>query len=353
LPRRYAPRNDGKKEIKMLNKKENYHVAVVGATGAVGTDMLNVLEARGFPVGELTLLASARSAGKTLQFKGKEYTIKELKADSFTGVDIALFSAGGSRSKEFAQAAVNAGAVVIDNSSAFRMDPKVPLVVPEVNPKDAFKHEGIIANPNCTTIIMAVAIYPIHKINPIKRVVVSSYQAVSGAGAMAVEELKEQVVAIQSGEEPKAKIFKHVIANNVFSHDSDILENGYCEEEMKMVNETKKIFGDDNIQVNPTCVRVPIYRAHSESIYLELTNEVDLAAYRQAIEAAPGVQLVDDREKNHFPMPSEVSGKDDVLVGRFRRDVSVANGLNLFVSGDQLLKGAALNAVQIAELLIA
>ncbi len=335
-----------------MNKKQKYNVAIVGATGAVGVEFLNVLAARQFPVGELKLLASKRSVGKKMKFGGKDYPVEELTAESFAGVDIALFSAGSDRSKEFAQAAVKAGAVVIDNSSAFRMTPGVPLVVPEVNPQDAFTHKGIIANPNCTTIIMAVAVYPIHKINPVKRMVVASYQAVSGAGAVALEELKNQQADLVAGIEPAAKVFKHVIANNVFSHDSAVLENGYNQEEMKMVNETHKIFHDDKIQITPTCVRVPIYRAHSEAIHLELTNKVDLEKIRAALLAAPGVKVVDDRVKNYFPMPLDVTGKDEVLVGRLRVDTFLPNGLNIFVCGDQLLKGAALNAVQIAEVLI-
>jgi aspartate-semialdehyde dehydrogenase len=335
-----------------MQKKSLYNVAIVGATGAVGVEFLKVLEDRKFPVGNLTLLASARSVGKKMSFKGKDYPVEELTADSFKGVDIALFSAGGSRSKEFAQAAVKAGAVVIDNSSAFRMDPNVPLVVPEINPQDALKHKGIIANPNCTTIIMGVAIYPIHQINPIKRAVVATYQAVSGAGAQALEELRIQQEDLVAGRAPKAKVLKHVIANNVFSHNSDIKENGYNEEELKMVKETHKIFHDDNIQISPTCVRVPIYRAHSEAIHLELTNPADLEAIAKVLAKAPGVTIVDDRANNHFPMPLEVTGKDNVLVGRLRGDPFLKNGVNLFVCGDQLLKGAALNAVQIAELLI-
>lgn len=335
-----------------MNKKNKYNIAIAGATGAVGVEFLNVLAQRKFPVGELKLLASKNSVGKKMDFCGKSYPVEELTADSFKGCDIALFSAGGSRSKEFAQAAINAGAVVIDNSSAFRMDPNVPLVVPEINPEDAFKHKGIIANPNCTTIIMGVAVYPIHKINPIKRAVVATYQAVSGAGAKALDELKKQLQDLAQGKEPKAEVLKWVIANNVFSHNSPMLDNGYNEEEMKMVKETRKIFHDDKITVSPTCVRVPIYRAHSEAIHLELTNPVDVQAVREALAKAPGVTIVDDRKENRFPMPLEVSGKDDVFVGRIREDLDNKNGINLFCCGDQLLKGAALNAVQIAEVLI-
>lgn len=336
-----------------LVKKTKYNVAIVGATGAVGVEFLRVLEQRKFPVAGLKLLASRRSVGKKITFLGKEYAVEELLPGSFSGVDIALFSAGGARSKEFAQVAVRAGAVVIDNSSAFRMDPDVPLVVPEINPQAALKHKGIIANPNCTTIIMGVAVWPIHKINPIKRAVVASYQAVSGAGAQAVEELRAQHRDISAGKSPRAEVFPHVIANNMFSHNSAVLENGYNEEEMKMVKETRKIFEDDAIQVSPTCVRVPIERAHAEAIHLELANAVDLAVVREALARAPGVRIVDDAAKNLFPMPLEASGQDAVLVGRIRKDPFLDNGLNLFVCGDQLLKGAALNAIQIAELLIA
>lgn len=336
----------------MLTRKSAYNVAIVGATGAVGAEFLSVLSKRRFPIGELKLLASKNSVGKTLEFNGARHCVEELTAASFEGVDIALFSAGGARSKEFAAIAVKSGAIVIDNSSAFRMDPNVPLIVPEINPEAAFRHQGIIANPNCTTIIMGVAIYPIHKINPIKRIVVASYQAVSGAGAQALEELRSQVRALSEGREPEAQILPHVIANNVFSHNSPVLENGYNEEEMKMVKETHKIFGDDSIQVSPTCVRVPIERAHSEAIHLELAGPVDLDAVKRALETAPGVCIVDEPGLNRFPMPREASGQDAVLVGRIRRDPFLKNGLNMFVSGDQLLKGAALNAVQIAELLV-
>lgn len=334
-----------------MQKKDQYNVAVVGATGAVGVEMLKVLEKRAFPVGRLKLLASRRSVGKTFVFKGKDYPVEELTGSCFDDIDIAFFSAGGDRAKEFAPAAVRAGAVVIDNSSAFRMDPKVPLVVPEVNPDTVKNHNGIIANPNCTTIIMTVALSPIHKVNPIKRIVVASYQAVSGAGARAVAELKQQQRDLMEGRKPRARIFKHVIADNVFSHDSPVLETGYNLEETKMINETHKIFASDAIQVSPTCVRVPIYRVHSEAIHLELSGPADLEAIRSALKAAPGIKIVDHPESNYYPMPIDATGCDEVLVGRIRRDTALKNGLNLFVCGDQLLKGAALNAVQIAELL--
>lgn len=335
-----------------MKKKAKYNVAIVGVTGAVGEEFIKTLENRKFPVDQFIPLASKNSVGKKVTFNHKEYAVQELTENSFANVDIALFSAGGAQSKAFAKIAAKAGAVVIDNSSAFRMDPAVPLVVPEVNPQDAFKHQGIIANPNCTTIIMAVAIFPIHQINPIKRIVVTSYQAVSGAGAKALEELKIQQEDLLSGKQPKAHVFKHVIANNIFSHDSTIQSNGYAEEELKMVNETRKIFGTESIQISPTCIRVPIYRAHSEAIHLDLSHAVDLKQVYAVLEKASGIKIVDDREKNYFPMPLDVTGKEEVLVGRIRQDLDLPNGLNLFVSGDQLLKGAALNAVQIAELLI-
>ncbi len=335
-----------------LNKKEKINIAIAGVTGAVGAEFLNVLSNRNFPIGNLKLLASERSVGKKIHFNGKDHLVEELSEKSFEGVDIALFSAGSDRSKEFAPHAVNAGAVVVDNSSAYRMDPDVPLIVPEVNPEDAKKHMGIIANPNCTTIIMCVALAPIHKINPIKRIVVTTYQAVSGAGARALEELKTQQKDLLEGKEPKAQIFSHVIANNVFSHDSEVSDNGFNQEEIKMVNETRKIFSDNSIQVSPTCIRVPIYRTHSEALHLELKNPVDLTTIISALKNAPGIKIVDDPQKNHFPMPLEATYQDNVFVGRLRKDLDIENGLNIFVCGDQLLKGAALNAVQIAELLI-
>ena len=330
---------------------QSYNLAVVGATGAVGVEMLKCLEERNFPVKTLKLLASSRSAGKTMTFKGEDITVEELTHDSFEGVDIALFSAGGGRSKEYAQAAVKAGAIVIDNSSAFRMDPDVPLIVPEVNPEDLKDHKGIIANPNCTTIIMLVALKPLHDISPIKRIIVSTYQSASGAGAAAMKELEDQTADLIDSKDFEPEIFKYQIAFNLFSHDSDIGANGYCEEEMKMVNETRKMLHDDSIVVCPTCVRVPIPRAHSEAISVEFEDKISVETARNALSKAAGVDLVDDREKNYFPMPIDVSGKDNVLVGRIREDLSNENSLALFACGDQLLKGAALNAVQIAELI--
>jgi aspartate-semialdehyde dehydrogenase len=333
-------------------KKEKYNIAIVGATGAVGSELLSVLEKRNFPIASLKLLASKRSAGKTITYKNESHTVEELTTNSFSAIDIALFSAGGDRSKEFAAAAVKAGAIVVDNSSAFRMDPAVPLIVPEVNPEAVKGHKGIIANPNCTTIIMCVALAPIHKINPVKRVVMASYQAVSGAGATALEELKQQQKDIIESKEPQANIFKHVIANNVFSHDSAMHENGYNEEELKMVHETRKIFSDDKISVSPTCIRVPIYRAHSEALHMELTHTVNIDKIKETLAKAPGLKIVDDNANSYFPMPLDATYQDDVLVGRLRKDLDSDTGLNMFICGDQLLKGAALNAVQIAELLI-
>lgn len=333
-------------------KKNAYNIAIAGATGAVGIEFLRVLEKRNFPIATLRLLASKNSVGKKLSFKGKDYVVEELTADSFKDMDIALFSAGGPRSKEFASCAVESGAVVIDNSSAFRMDPEVPLVVPEINPEDAFKHKGIIANPNCTTIIAGMAIWPIHKLSRIKRMVVATYQAVSGAGAKAIEELEDQTRDSLDGKSLKKNIFKHPIAFNLFSHDSKLGPEGYSEEEMKVVKETRKIFHDADMLVSPTAVRVPVFRAHAEAIHLELERPITVAEVHKALGAMPGVRLVDDRDNNHFPMPIEVTGKDEVYVGRIRQDLGLPNGLNLFVCGDQILKGAALNAVQIAELLI-
>lgn len=329
------------------------HVAVVGATGAVGQEFLRVLEQRNFPFEKITFMASARSAGKPITFKGKTHTVVELKEDSFKGVDVALFSAGGSISKQFAPAAAAAGCVVVDNSSAFRMDAGVPLVVPEVNADDVKQHQGIIANPNCSTIIMNVPVWPLHKVNPIKRIVVSTYQAVSGAGAWGLWELEEQIKAYVAGKPIVKNKFPHQIANNLFCHNSKVTENGYNEEENKMVDETRKIFHAPDMLVTATCVRVPIPRAHSESINITFSSPMTEQQAREILAGAPGVKIVDDRQNSHFPMPLEASDGDDVLVGRIRQDVSQPDGcgIEMFVSGDQLRKGAALNAVQIAELL--
>jgi aspartate-semialdehyde dehydrogenase len=330
------------------------NVVIAGATGAVGQEFLTVLAERKFPMKSLRLLASARSAGKQVEFQGNTHTVEELTKESFKGVQIAFFSAGGSISKEFAPAAVAAGAVVVDNTSAFRMKDGIPLVVPEVNPEQIHKHVGIIANPNCSTIIMNVPVWPLHKINRVKRVIVSTYQAVSGAGAWGLYELDAQLKAYSGGQPIVKEKFPHQIANNLFSHNTKIAENGYNEEENKMVNETRKIFADPRIMVTATCIRVPIPRAHSESINLEFERPITPQQVREILSKAPGVRIVDDVANNHFPMPLEASGQDLVLVGRIRQDISREDGrgIELFVSGDQIRKGAATNAVQIAERLI-
>jgi aspartate-semialdehyde dehydrogenase len=331
---------------------EGYRVAIVGATGAVGTELIELLEHRQFPVTELTLLASSRSAGKALEFRGKKITIQALSDRAFDGVDIVLASAGAGISREWAPKAAAAGAVVIDNSSAFRMDPQTPLVVPEVNPHAAAQHRGVIANPNCTTILMAIALWPLHQIQPIQRIVVATYQSASGAGALAMEEVKQQAMAILAGEAPKTEAFPYPLAFNLFPHNSPLNEAGYCQEEMKMVNETRKIFGEPNLRVTATCVRVPVLRAHSEAINLEFAQPFSPQKAKDLLSKAPGVTVVEDWQANYFPMPTEASGQDDVLVGRIRQDLSHSNGLELWLCGDQIRKGAALNAVQIAELLV-
>jgi aspartate-semialdehyde dehydrogenase len=331
-------------------------VAIVGATGAVGIELIKCLETRRFPVSELRLAASARSAGKTLPFKGRPVAVAELTEESFRGVDVALFSAGSSISKRFAPIAVESGAVVVDNSSAFRMDPTVPLVVPEINPQALAEHRGIIANPNCSTIIAITPLWPIHRVNPIRRMIVATYQAASGAGAAAMEELREGTRAYLEGRAFEPRVLPHPYAFNLFSHNSKIdPATGYNEEETKVIRETHKIFGDDSIRVSATCVRVPVLRAHSMAIHFECERPITPVEARDIVQTAPGVKLVDDPERNYFPMPIDVSGKDPILVGRIRRDVSDPSGrsIALFVCGDQLLKGAALNAVQIAEHLLA
>lgn len=326
-------------------------VAIVGATGAVGQELLKVLEQRQFPVGKLTLLASARSAGKVCHFAGQPLEVQTLTHDSFAGVQVAFFSAGGGISKEFAPSAVKAGAIVIDNTSAFRMKDGIPLVVPEVNPEAIRRHVGIIANPNCSTIIMNVPVWPLHQKNRVKRIVVSTYQAVSGAGAWGLYELDAQVRDYAAGKTLTSQKFPHVIFGNVFSHNSAVADNGYNEEENKMVNETRKIFADPKIAITATCVRVPVPRAHSEAINLEFERPISVDEVRKILSKAPGVRIVDNPAANHFPMPIEASGQDDVLVGRIRQDISREDGrgIDLFVSGDQIRKGAATNAVQIAE----
>lgn len=332
--------------------QKSLKVAVVGATGAVGNLMVKVLEERSFPVGELTLLASARSLGKTLPFKGTELPVQELREDSFASIQVALFSAGGSVSKKFAPLAAAAGCVVIDNSSAFRMDPTVPLIVPEVNPDAVAPHPNIIANPNCSTIQMVVALKPIYDAAGIKRIVVTTFQAVSGTGKRAIEELRQQVSDVVQGREVQREIYPHQIAFNCFPHIGAFLENGYTEEEMKMVNETQKIFGDPEIAVCATTVRVPVYFGHSESVNIETKTPIAVDRVRALLEKAPGVRVVDEVAKARYPIPLEAEGTDETLVGRIRQDLSVANGLVMWVVADNIRKGAATNAVQIAELLL-
>ena len=331
---------------------EGINVAILGATGAVGQELLSLLETRSFPLKSLKLLASPRSTGTKIKFGDRELTVEVVDDDSFQDIDIVLASAGGSTSKAYAAKAVAAGAVVIDNSSAFRMDDNVPLVVPEINPEAAAKHQGIIANPNCTTILMGVAIYPLHQVQPIKRIVVSTYQSASGAGARAMQEVETQAQAILKGETPEPEILPYPLAFNLFPHNSPIEDNHYCQEEMKMVNETRKIFNAPEIRVTATCVRVPVLRAHSEAINLEFAEPFAVTKAQELIESAPGVKLVEDWQKNYFPMPLDATGEDDILVGRIRQDISHDSSLELWLCGDQIRKGAALNAVQIAELLL-
>ena len=331
---------------------KDYRVAILGATGAVGTELLHLLEHRNFPTAQLKLLASPRSAGKEMTFKGEKFVVEPVKNGVFDNVDLVLASAGGSTSKEWAPKAVEAGATVIDNSSAFRMNEDVPLVVPEVNPQALELHKGIIANPNCTTILMAVAVYPLHKVKPIKRIVVATYQSASGAGARAMEEVKTQSQEILAGKEPVTEIFPYPLAFNLFPHNSPLNNFGYCEEEMKMVNETRKIFDDRALRVNATCIRVPVLRAHSEAINLEFYTPIKPDEAKDILKLAPGIKIVEDWQTNYFPMPIEASGQDEVLIGRIRQDISHQCGLDLWLCGDQIRKGAALNAVQIAELLV-
>ncbi len=335
------------------------NVVIAGVTGAVGQEFLRVLEQRNFPIGKLRLLASARSAGKKQTFKGQTYTIEELTADSFKGYDLGLFSAGGSISKQFAPIAADAGCTVVDNSSAFRMTEGIPLVVPEVNP-DALKgiklgKGGIVANPNCSTIIMLVPVTPLHRaFGGVKRMVVSTYQAASGAGAQAMLELEQQTREVLAGQKPTCRIFKQQYAFNLFSHNSDMGPNGYNQEEMKMVKESHKIWNDASPRITATCVRVPVMRAHAESINLQFNQPADEVKAKEVLSKAAGVTLIDDRANNRFPMPLDATDRDDIYVGRIRQDISQPDktGLDLFVAGDQIRKGAALNAVQIAELLL-
>jgi aspartate-semialdehyde dehydrogenase len=337
-----------------INVKSNPCVTIVGVTGAVGAEFIATMDKRNFPVATLKALASGRSAGKTLDFRGQKIVIEELAENSFEQVDIALFSAGGSISRKFAPIAVEAGAVVIDNSSAFRMQPGVPLVIPEINARRISEHKGIIANPNCAAITALVPLWPIHKRNRIKRVIISTYQAASGAGAAAMDELVESTRAYLNGQDYPPKVLPHPYAFNLFNHNTVIdPATGYNDEETKVIQETKKIFEDDSIAVGVTCVRVPVLRAHSASITFECEKPITEDQVRAVLSDAPGVEIVDDRSNNYFPMPIDASGQDNVLVGRIRKDLSDPSGhsISMFAAADQLLKGAALNAVQIAELL--
>ncbi|MSR08970.1 MAG: aspartate-semialdehyde dehydrogenase [Gammaproteobacteria bacterium] len=331
-------------------------VAIVGATGAVGVELLRCLEQRSFPLSELRLLASARSAGRKMAFRGKQLQVEELTEDSFKGVHIGLFSAGSATTQRFAAAAARAGTVIVDNSSAYRMDPAVPLVVPEINPEAIASHKGIIANPNCSAIISITPLWPIHRRNRIKRLQIATYQAASGAGAAAMEELRESTRAYLDGKQFAPKVLPHPYAFNVFSHNTAVDPvTGYNDEETKVMNETRKIFGDPDIAISATCVRVPVLRAHCVALTFECERPITPDEVRGILGSAPGVRIVDDIEHNYFPMPVDASGQDDILVGRIRRDLSDPSGrsIALFIAGDQLLKGAALNAVQIAEQLLA
>lgn len=326
-------------------------VAILGATGAVGQELLELLAERDFPVAELVPLASSRSAGRSLAWRGQDHTIQAVSEKAFEDVDLVLASAGGSASKQWAPVAVRAGALVIDNSSAFRLDPAVPLVVPEVNPEAAFGHAGIIANPNCTTILLTLALAPLAARRPMRRVVVSTYQSASGAGARAMEELRSLSRTVLDGGVPVSTVLPHSLAFNLFLHNSPLQANGYCEEELKMVNETRKIMGIPDLRLTATCVRVPVLRAHSEAVNIEFSEPFPVAEARALLAEAPGVELIEDFEANRFPMPTDVTGRDPVAVGRLRQDLSDPNALELWLCGDQIRKGAALNAIQIAELL--
>ncbi|MFM7613582.1 MAG: aspartate-semialdehyde dehydrogenase [Synechococcales cyanobacterium] len=330
----------------------SYRVAILGATGAVGKELIELLATRDFPLADLKLLASPSSAGTSLSFKGETLRVESTDSSSFQAIDLVLASAGGNTSKALAPRAVASGAIVIDNSSAYRMDPNVPLIIPEVNPQEVHQHQGIIANPNCTTILMNVVVWPLHQVQPIKRIVASTYQSASGAGAKAMAEVKSQSRDVLDGKQPNPEVFPYPLAFNLFLHNSPMTATGYCEEELKMINETRKIFGDSSIRITATCVRVPILRAHSEALNLEFHQPFSADKAKMILQQAPGVKLVEDWQNNYFPMPIEASGLDEVLVGRIRQDLSHDCGLDLWLSGDQIRKGAALNAVQIAELLI-
>ncbi len=331
----------------------SFHVAILGATGAVGREFISILEERDFPIRELTLLASPRSEGTKIEFKGKELTVQAVKPESFAGVDIALFSPGASVSREFAPIAAKAGAVVIDNSSAFRMESDIPLVVPEVNPGDIaqYRNRGIIANPNCSTIQMVVALKPLHDAAKIKRIVVSTYQSVSGKGQQGIDELEKQTADLMNSREVTANAFAHRIAFNLLPQIDSFTDNGYTKEEMKMVNETRKIIGDDSIRISATCVRVPVFYSHSEAVNITTEKKLTAAEARELLRKAPGIKVLDEPEANVYPMPMLAAGDDATHVGRIREDLSQDNGLELFVVADNVRKGAALNAVQIAEVL--
>ena len=327
-------------------------MAVLGASGAVGQELLQLLEQRRFPVGELRLLASARSSGQICQWNGQTITVQEVCETSFQGVDLVLASAGGSVSRQWRQAIVAAGAVMVDNSSAFRMEDGVPLVVPEVNPQAAHDHTGVIANPNCTTILLTLALAPLAARRPMRRVVVSTYQSASGAGARAMEELKDLSRVVLEGGTPTSEVLPHSLAFNLFLHNSPLQDNSYCEEEMKMVNETRKIMDLPGLKFTATCVRVPVLRAHSEAVNVEFDEPFPVSEARGLLEAAPGLELLEDPVSNRFPMPTDVTGRDPVVVGRIRQDISEDKALEFWLCGDQIRKGAALNAIQIAELLL-
>jgi aspartate-semialdehyde dehydrogenase len=335
----------------VVEAKKRYHVAIVGATGAVGEELLRVLERRSFPVKRLIPLCSGRSAGTRVSFRGEEIAAEELSAQSFAGVDLAFFSAGGNISRDYAPIARDAGAVVIDNSSVFRMEPEVPLVIPEINGDDVRQHRGLIANPNCTTAVALMALYPLHRAFGVRRVIAASYQAVSGSGARAIKELRSQVEATAENKAPVTEIYPHPIAFNVLPHVDSFLPSGYTKEEMKMQNEGRRIMHLPDFRASVTCVRVPVYRAHSVAISAEFARPVSVEEAHEVLAKAPGLELIDEPMNNRYPMPLFTAGKDNCEVGRVRRDCAFENGLSFWVSGDQLLKGAALNAVQIAELL--
>ena len=327
-------------------------VAILGSSGAVGKELLALLEERSFPIKKLILLASNRSAGEIQNFCGTELIVQETSEDSFNNVDLVLASAGSSISRKWKDVIQNSGALMIDNSSAFRMEENIPLIVPEVNPRDAIKHQGLIANPNCTTILLSLVLAPLNRYIPIKRIVVSTYQSASGAGAMAMQELEKLSQEVLDGLTPESKVLPYSLAFNLFLHNSPLQSNNYCEEEMKMVNETRKILGDPKLSLTATCVRVPVLRAHSEAVNIEFIKPFPVKEAYDILESAPGVEILEDLGNNRFPMPSDVTGKDPISVGRIRQDISNPNALELWLCGDQIRKGAALNAVQIAELLL-